>query len=705
MRRIIILSLLTLIMGVPSWGCGGEDYSHNHYLFSVFRREMMNSFLFEKEINAFWETYTNGACDNYSWNKELIMNAAKKKGDQEMINYLKQLNVYLDISDQLQESWTYPTKEELQQRRQNLNIMLSAASAYKGTRLKAQWQLLRMRANMVLGQHAANITFWNNQGSKLPQSVYRDMMRNIYAGALLHEGRRTEACDIYAEQGDMVSIKWAMRKMRNLGGIRTIYQEAPNSPTINYLVQDFVNNAQETIDYNGDKELVEDMFDHRVILKHEVDNFINYASNLVKSGKTLSPALWMAAVGELQYLYGQNDEAMKTLNKAVDMKGTQRMKDNARAIRMVASVNNAKLNKEYSQWITDEIKWLVGKIHEEDKTSPDPDHSIYYNHYYDVLDRLVYSNLVPKYEENGRSDMAAALISMMESNKIVGEGAQQENPGYYSNYFNIIDKMTPEQLISHAKFLQSSTDDPFEKYVKGFVSYPKDYYNDLIGTKYLANREFGKAIPYFEKVPLSFLESQNISYYTSHRDYTKARWFVRQKDNEEETYTDGPNLGKITSNRKADFCREMIQLEERHSLANAATRPEIAYDLAVRYYQASFLGECWWLTNYGNSVYETAREDRPDFVSLAIKFLGESAASDKGNLRLNSLYALAFIPYDPWCETEFDWEKDKYIYKPLRQSRQYKALYNLNEYVQKNSETTPAFVRKCDVLKTFRSFI
>ena len=59
MRRFIILSLLTLIMGVPSWGCGGEDYSHNHYLFSVFRREMMNSFLFEKELNAFWETYTN----------------------------------------------------------------------------------------------------------------------------------------------------------------------------------------------------------------------------------------------------------------------------------------------------------------------------------------------------------------------------------------------------------------------------------------------------------------------------------------------------------------------------------------------------------------------------------------------------------------------------------------------------------------------
>lgn len=708
MRRFIILSLTALTLSAPSWACGGDFTHHNNYLFSVFRHELMGKSPFDERVDAFWNNYTNGECNSYRWNKEKIMEIAQNKGDQEMMNYLKRLNTYIDICDQLQESWSYPTKEELQQRRQNLNAMITAAQNYRGSKLKGQWALLRMRANMVLGKHVDNINFWKSQGEKLPASVYRDMMRNIYAGALLHEGRRTEACDIYAEQGDMVSIKWAMRKMRNLGGIKTIYQEAPNSPTINFLVQDFVNNAQETLDSEADKDWVEETIDHRIILKSEVNNFNNYAMTLVKTGKTESPALWMAAVGELQYLYKHYEPAMETLNKAMEMKGTQRMKDNVRAIRAVASVKASTLNREYSQWITGEIKWLIEKVKEEDATSPDPD--LFYNHYYDVLDRLVYSELVPQYEKNGNKNMAAALIAMMESEKI-SHGATfedaklPENPGYCSEYFLILDTMTVEQLIDHCQFLQKQTDDPLEKFVLGYINYPKDYMNDLIGTKYLANGEFSKALPYLEKVPRSFLESQNISYYHSHRDYTKARWFVKQADSEEESYTDGPNLGPIPSNKKAAFCRDIIQLEERHNLANASAKPEIAYDLAVRYYQASFLGECWWLTNYGNSVYDEARKDRPDFVEIAIKYLNESVNSNNNSLKLNSLYALAFIPYEPWCESDYNWETNKYIYKPLRQARQYKALYNLNQFIEKSSDPMPQFIQKCDVLKTFRSLI
>ena len=705
MRRFIILSLFTLAISAPIRACGGEGVNHNYYLFSVFRHELMSMSLFEDRINAFWDNYTNGKTDAYRWNEELIMGVAKEKGDQEMINYLNQLNTYIAISDQLQETWKYPTKQELQQRRQNLNRMITLAKSYKGTRLNAQWKLLNMRANMVLGQHAANIAFWDTQASKLPASVYRDMMRNIYAGALLHEGRRTEACDIYAEQGDMVSIKWAMRKIRNLGGIKTIYEEAPDSPTMSFLVQDFVNNAQETIDSDGDKEYVEGFIDHRVILKHEVDNFISYASNLVKNNKVKSPALWMAAVGELQYLYGNNDEAMNALNKAVGMNGTKRMKDNARAIRAVVSVKNATLDKAYSQWITDEIKWLVTMVHEENATNPEgATENPYHNHYSDVLDRLVYAELVPKYEKNGRPDMAAALVAMMEGGKITSKEGKYEKPDYCCDYFSIIDKMTAEDLIRHSQFLQSSPSDPLEQYVKSFIQIPQEYLDDIIGTKYLANGEFDKAIPYLNKVSLPFLESQNISYYHAHRDYTKARWFVRQKDNEEEGYTDGPNLGKITSNKKTDFCREMIQLEERYTLANAQTRPQLAYDLAVRYFQASFLGECWWLTNYGNSVCEEAREDRPDFVKTAIKYLDESKASGNSTLCLNSLYALAYIPYEPWCEVDYNWENNTTIYKPIRQARQFKALNELNQYVKK-SGSQPDFIQKCDVLKTFRKFI
>ena len=700
MKKSIFLSIALITLCTSAWGCA-DFTSHNSYLFSVFRREMLKDELFTERTNNFWKEYTNGECKSYRWNEEEIMTFAKNKRDNEMVSYLEQLNKYLDISQQLGETWTYPTKQELQQRQRDLNNMIRLANAYKGTKLKPQWTLLQMRANMVLGNHANNITLFEQKAKKMPASVYRDMMENIYAGALLHQGKRQQAFDIYATQGDMVSIKWAMRKMRNLGGIRTIYQEAPNSPSINFLVQDFVNNAQETLDSKADKEWVEETLDHRIILKNEVDNFINYANKVVKEGKTQSPAMWMAAIGELQWLYGNYNEAYQTLDKATTMNGTQRMKDNARAIRMVVSVDNAKLGREYSQWMTEEMKWLIGKIKEE---ANGDEYSVYFNHYYDVLDRLVYGALAPKYKKNGQPDMAAALIRMMESGKVLDiplrEG-ENTRPSYSGDYTVMLEEMTPEQLEKHYKFVTSKSNDPFEAFVKSKGYYDINFYEDYLGTRCLANEQYKNAIEHLKKVPLKFMEEQNISYYLAHRDYTKPMWTERQQTDEN---TDGPNLGKLTKNPKLEFCQEMIQLLNQYTLANETSRAKIAYDLAKRYYQASYKGDCWYLTEYGKSVYDTAHVDRPDFVQKAIDYLEVSATSSDPSLHLNSLYALAYIPTEPWCNIDYDWENNREIITPLRNNRQFKALGKLNAFVNQRSTPLPVYITKCDVLKQFRKF-
>ncbi len=705
MKKSIIISIFILALCTPSWGCAYMGHSHNNYMFSVFRHEDAYKTLFTDRLDEFWKTYTKGEVEHYQYNAEQIEAFAKKKGDTEMMNYLKLLNQYLEISDQLAETWDYPTKQQLQQRKMTLNNMVMRAKSYKGARLKPQYQLLQMRANMVLGQHQANVAFWEQTGKKLPASVYRDMMQNIYAGALLHVGRRVEACNIYAEQGDLVSIKWAMRKMRNLGGIKTIYDENPESATINFLVQDFVNNVQETIDSDADKDWIEEQIDHRVILKSEAERFITYAKGLVSSGKTKSPALWMAAAGELEFLFGKYKDAIATLNKAVDMNGTPRMKDNARAIRMVVSVKPATLNKEYNAWIANEIKWLGAKIKEE---SP----SIYqYNHYEDILDRLVYNNLVPKYKENGQLQLATALLGMMENtnrltNRTFEDGSFDRTEGSYSNeYFQALDEMTPKQLVEHKQYIFNKGGDALEQIAKSCIKIDETYFNDLIGTCYLANNQFAEAINYLSKVPASFMEQQNISYYVAHRDYTKPRWMGKQKISDNDA-TDGPGQGSIRSNKKLDFCKEMVQLQERYTLANAETRQQLAYDLATRYLQASYKGDCWWLTRYGVSVYDTARVDRPDFVKIALDYLNESVKNNTDPLHLNSLYAIAYIPIDPWCEEEYDWENNRYIYKPIRGTRQYKAYSQLNQYVnQKGMSNMPRYVQKCDVLKAFRQNI
>ena len=91
---------------------------------------------------------------------------------------------------------------------------------------------------------------------------------------------------------------------------------------------------------------------------------------------------------------------------------------------------------------------------------------------------------------------------------------------------------------------------------------------------------------------------------------------------------------------------------------------------------------------------------------MAVNYLNESAKSNNGLLRINSLYGLAYIPIEPWCNTDYDWDNNRDIITPLRANRQYKALNELNNYLKKvNIGLQPEYVRKCDVLKQFRKFV
>ena len=55
-----------------------------------------------------------------------------------------------------------------------------------------------------------------------------------------------------------------------------------------------------------------------------------------------------------------------------------------------------------------------------------------------------------------------------------------------------------------------------------------DYFNDRIGTKLIREGQFKAAIPYLQKVPLSYYGKQAISFYMARRDMEIPRWFKHQ---------------------------------------------------------------------------------------------------------------------------------------------------------------------------------
>lgn len=709
MKRLLVISIMALMLSVEGFACAGMG-THNYYLFSVFNREKMGQSLFTERLDAFWKNYTNGLVDEWRWHDKEIYAYAQQKGDKDMVAYLDELKKYLDISDQMQETWDYPTKEQLAERKQTLQNMIVKADAHRNGKMGVQWRLLRMRANMVLGKHQDNLTYWHNVASQLSPSVYKDMMQNIYAGALMNTGNRIEACNEFARQGDMLSMKWGMRNYRNIAGIKTIYAENPNMAVLSYLVQDFVNNAQETLDsYTKDEKgemiPVDDewmrMVDARVASKQDVDEFIGFAQKVLKEKKTDSPALWKAAIGELQYLYGHHDEAMKTLDEAVKMAGTQRMKDNARAIRLVASVGSKRFQKSsYQKWVVEEMRWLVTKSKEDGG---------YYNHYREVMDRLIYTELSPRYEKMGDKNLANALLALYENDSVMW-GEQNEsmpdnswNPNYSGYYYYELSELSADQLVDYYQWLKTKSKGELEAWAKQAVRMEDNYYLDLIGTRYMSEGKFDKAIDYLKNIPWSFLEGQNISYYMAHRDYSKPRWEGRQRFGKD-VVTEGAHLATLSKNPKLDFCKDIVNMEAQLPVARQGVREDLAYKLATRYFQASVYGDCWYLTDYGWSSYiDTLSTKERLFVDKTIEYLNISKQSTDMQMRLKSLYALAYIPVEPWCDEDYNWQTGATTYLPLRDNHQYKALNELDHFlsIHKNI-STPNYVSKCDVLRMFR---
>lgn len=712
--------------------CVSEYSDHNYYMFSVFNRDQTSpAYLYD--IASYWQKYAgNTSSINlsfYRWNKEDIKKVAQSKKDAGMLSYLGSLNAYLDACEKLNpNAWNYASKQERLQIQHSLTRLNNASKIYKGTQLKSQYALLRMRTNMMKGFHQQNISYWNAIASRLPKSPWREAMRNIYARALWKTGKHHQALEIYAEQGDMASIRVLARNYRNLAGIQSIYFKNPNSAMLTYLVQDFVNNCQQTIDSRNqnpiNKEWIEEI-GAKVIYQKEALSFITFANKVIAEDKTQNPCLWRSATAMLHYLYGYQQEAWKESTEAITLDGTQRMKDNARAIRLLVSTRNVQVDSDYPQYLVGEFKWLneMAKGESSRTKGENPKNDDFTNpdiHYVEVKERVAYRALYNQFktmadkakkedrQKAGRNyeSMATAMYGMMDAYMRTFYKDQQDEEYisrylYSSEYAFRLDSLSAQQLADYYRFITSSHQDAFEQYVCQSLYRNADFFKDMIGTKYLAEGNFGEAARWQKDVSLDFINNQAISFYAEKRSYAVPYWFKHQKVNDSDMWSIQGSYAHLKENPKWKFCQEMNQLIGQYNVAREGeSREKLAYELATRYYQASCYGDCWYLTHYGKSVADSARTGEADFAAIAQDYLKISKQSSNLTLRYHSLYALSSIGIDPWFKITYDanWNEQKLL-QP--QSAQYQAMMEWSKFCHQHPEIVDQYTTRCDVLKQF----
>lgn len=667
MKRFIVISMLASI-ALSARPCAWDD-NHNDYLFSPFNTQEFRLRV-ERISNDNWKAYL-GSNEEYFWfNAEEIIETARKKNDPLMVNYVENLQKYLDCAEQKKsEQWDYPTKEQLAQRKATLQAVHNYAQGKLKTRLRSQHALLLMRCNMMLGRHQENITFWQQTGKGLIETVYKDMMKNIYAGALYKTGRDTEAGQLFAEMGDWESLMTQYYHRRSYSAIRQEYLRNPNSAVLPFLLRDFVNNTQEAVD--GPDQMPGKLF-VRDISKVEAQQMCQLAKLVVSEGKTTTPALWQSAKAWIEFLLGDRKQAATDIIEASKMNGTERMKDNVRMLMLYITAAQAKPGANFDDYLASELQWLSGKTQED-------------HFFLRAQDRLVHQVLVAKYDQ--RPMTAVALLKATDC----------------SLYGNYIDTMRVDRLEQFIGYVSSPAVTQLDKVLKQRLQIEQNSLNDLVGTKYLRMCQWQKALPWLKKVPLSFYNGKGYAVYAANRHWNVEPWLKRQWLKAGMEYSE--TKWNLKSNPKVDYAVEMQHLEGGLALLRGVAAEQRCYDLAVRYAQASFTGDCWFLTHDGKSEYDSVHVNEVDLRDKALTLLRKASQSSEFALKEKALFAMGYgyLYSDRWYEEEWDPTVSEYVRRVKRTSPQFKAYAALSVFEQHGGATrTSPYISRCDEFLQFR---
>ena len=666
MKRFIITNLLAAMV-LPMLACAG-GWTTNYYLFRIYDSQEFSERV-QTTCTDNWKAYLGKSPDDWYWFKaDEVIKFAQDKGDALMVSYVQNLEKYLQCARSVSdERWEYPTKEELAARSQSLQNVRTYALNKTKSRLRSQHALLYMRCNMLLGKHQENVTFWENTANQYIETVYKDMMMNIYAGALYKTGRGAEAGELFAEMGDYNSLMTQYYKKRSFAAIRQEYLNNPNAKVLPFLLQDFVNNAQEADDAtnpNAEGSGNGKLF-IRDITKAEALQMRDFCEQVVKEGKTTTPIMWKTAKAWLEFMFADKRQAAKDILAAASLNGTERMKNCTRSLILYITADQAKDSEAFDNYLTDELKWL----------DDNPD----YNY---VRDRVLYQTLKKHY-----ASQTSRLLALY---KACGS---YEHDAYS-------DTMQIEPLQKYLYYINTPAKNNLDRYLKARVKYEPYELEDLIATKYMRICQWEKAITWLKDIPKSFYENRGYTVYAANRSWQVEPWIQRQYLKQSVEY--GDTKWQLKNNPKLTFAQEMQKMEgELNVLSNQAASQRY-YDLAIRYAQAHFRGDCWWLMRNGKSVDDAQREGESDLAQIAVNLLQKASLSQDPALKERTIFALCYgnLYNTYWYRSVWNSETYKYDIEPDTEALQYAALNRLVDY--EAGRTPASYVSRCDEFNTFK---
>lgn len=621
--------------------------------------------------------------------------------------------------------WWYPTKEDLKYG--DLQSILDEALAYKGTALKQRYLLQAIRAAITMGEDDICMELWEKQIKNSPNSVIKRMSQSYIAGILFRREKYEEAAPLFIGSGDETSFWWCANQLTNsktdIQKIEILHNYSPNSPSLAKMLQQIVFEAERA---GNIKRFVNDQPDW--YLEWYSDNFRQnrkrYISlrdlslKIARQGKTDNPAMWQYAASFLTMMDGKPLYASKILKQSANMKGTPDIKEKIKIFQFMLDAINGSYDTAFEQKILPQLKWLDQKIRTnitdevrkktiEDTWMMHGNYSYYY--YNDMMRKIAISIISTNYLKRRNAVKAAAFAGMGTEllPKLIGLRETSLNDKYitvtleeyrkdtvnwnmdYSNeLFLMLDTIRVQDVIAYKDYLFSGGKTELDRFLIERCYKNKNYFNELIGTKYIRAMQFDKAVAYLKNVDDYYEKTLNIykeGYLNDDPFYPP--WVGREK--------------KTIKNKKLNFCIKMNDLKNQiRSTRNKNEKAQYEYKYAIGL--AQIISNNWALAAYGRGNHTHDIENHYDLYSYKFNnqvnkylTLAQKRSSDK-NLQSQCIYARSWLYWD--IDSDYDSQNQEYTYKPARKM---KYLFSL---LAKNYAGTPFVLEmqtQCDLLADY----
>lgn len=543
-------------------------------------------------------------------------------------------------------TWWYPSKEDLEYT--DLKEILDEALSYKGKKMKARYLLQAMRVAYTMQNYDLCMKIWNEKIKDMPESAVRSMCEDYIGGIYFKQGDYETAMKHYANTMTVSSSLWWCIKNEassDIERIKLLYKYVPNSPELAVMVQNICRRAEEKANtkvfdgydlYKGEYYL-EDLYGYTSYKKNR-DRYIalrDFALKVVSEKRSDNPAMWQYAASFLTLLDGDIQTASQYIEKAKKLKGTLMIKNNIKVLDIMIDAMSSKYDLSFETRILSKMQWLDKMIENNITNEIKEDHNNcnynvngnYYNdrvmfdnykgyYYNDMMRKISLSIMAPKFLEKGdtikymllggmASERMRTVCNFREENK-----EEKQNPDFRTDIFVMIDTLSIENVLAYKNVLEKGGKNRLEKFLsEKCYKNSDDYFNEIIGTKYMRIENFDKAVEYLSKVSPEYESTLNIYPYFRYHPFSSLY--------RTEIYFSKTPI----NNYKLNFATHMLDLKKLMSQTqnnSDGVKLEAMYQYALGMIQASDC--CWPLLRYKNGTDYNLKPDNYAQWSKSISY-------------------------------------------------------------------------------------